>query len=49
MHKIIDQITPQKFKFEFVNGRTVLSAKENNWSKIRNLHIQSSKGVTADA
>ena len=35
--------------FEFDNGRRVLSAKDNNGSKSWNLHIQSSKGVTADA
>ena len=32
---------------EFVNGGYVLSAKDNNGCK--SLHIQSSKGVTADA
>ena len=37
------------FKFEFVNGGRVLSAKDNNGSKNWKLYIQSSKGVTADA
>ena len=34
---------------EFVNGGRVLSAKANSGSKSWNLHIQSSKGVTANA
>ena len=34
---------------DFVNGGHDLSAKDNNGSKSWNLHIQSSKGVTADA
>ena len=37
------------FELEFVNGGCILSAKDNNGSKSWNLHIQSSKGVTADA
>ena len=39
----------EEFELEFVNGRRVLSAKDNNGYKSWNLHIQSSKGVTADA
>ena len=39
----------RKFEYEFVNGRRVLSAKDNNGSKSWNLYIQSSKGITADA
>ena len=37
------------FEFEFNNYGRVLSAKDNNESKSWNLHIQWSKGVTADA
>lgn len=32
------------FEFEFINGRCVLSARNNNGSKSCNLYIQSSKG-----
>lgn len=38
-----------KFKFQLVNDRRVLSAKNNNESKSWNSYIQSGKGVTADA
>ena len=37
------------FEFEFVNGGHILSPKDSNGSKSWNLHIQSSKGVTAYA
>ena len=36
-------------KFEFVNGRLILSAKDNNVSKNWKLYAQSSKAVTTDA